>query len=127
TISKTPTSRSGPRRGMIDSNDRLWFGENNGDRIGMLDTRTGRFLEWKVPTPGAWPYDATVDRNGNVWTGGEFNDRILRLDPGTGEFIEYALPRATNVRRVFVDNRTTPVTFWVGNNHGASIIKLEQY
>jgi hypothetical protein len=26
---------------------------------------------------------------------------------------------------VFVDNSTTPVTFWVGSNHGASIIKLE--
>jgi hypothetical protein len=26
---------------------------------------------------------------------------------------------------VFVDNRTTPVTFWVGSNHGASIVKLE--
>jgi len=26
---------------------------------------------------------------------------------------------------VFVDNRATPVTFWVGNNHGASIVKLE--
>jgi hypothetical protein len=26
---------------------------------------------------------------------------------------------------VFVDNTTTPVTFWIGNNHGASIIKLE--
>jgi len=24
-----------------------------------------------------------------------------------------------------VDNSTTPVTFWVGNNHGASIVKLE--
>jgi hypothetical protein len=28
-----------------------------------------------------------------------------------------------NIRRVFVDN-TTPV-FWVGSNHGASIIKVE--
>jgi len=26
---------------------------------------------------------------------------------------------------VFVDNSTTPVTFWVGNNHGASIVRLE--
>jgi hypothetical protein len=26
---------------------------------------------------------------------------------------------------VFVDDSTTPVTFWVGNNHGASIVKLE--
>ena len=52
-------------------------------------------------------------------------DRILRLDPESGEFVEYLLPRSTNIRRVFVDNTTTPVTFWVGNNHGASIIKLE--
>jgi hypothetical protein len=39
--------------------------------------------------------------------------------------VEYLLPRHTNVRRVWVDNRTLPVTFWVGNNHGASIVKLE--
>ncbi len=127
-IFKTPTPRSGPRRGMMDSQDRLWFGENNGDRIGMFDTRTERFQEWKVPTPGAWPYDVTADRNGDVWSGGEYNDRILRLDPKSGEFVEYLLPRSTNVRRVFVDNGTSstgPVTFWVGNNHGASIVKLE--
>ena len=124
-IYKTPTARSGPRRGMMDAQDRLWFGENNGDRIGMFDTRTERFQEWPVPTSGAWPYDATADRNGDVWTGGEYNDRILRLDPKSGQFVEYLLPGPTNVRRVFVDNRTTPVTFWVGSNHGASITRLE--
>ena len=53
------------------------------------------------------------------------DDRVSRLDPKTGQFIEYLLPRSTNIRRVFVDNSTTPVTFWVGSNHGASIIKLE--
>jgi streptogramin lyase len=125
TIRKTPTARSAPRRGMMDAQDRLWFGENGGDRIGMFDTRTERFQEWPVPNPGAWPYDATADKNGEVWTGGEYNDRILRLEPKSGRFIEYLLPRPTNVRRVFVDNRTTPVTFWVGSNHGASITRLE--
>jgi streptogramin lyase len=124
-IFKTPTTRSGPRRGMMDAQDRLWFGENNGDRIGMFDTRTERFQEWPVPTPGAYPYDVTADKNGNVWAGGEYNDRILRLDPASGEFIEYLLPSATNVRRVFVDDSTTPPTFWVGSNHAASITKLE--
>ena len=49
----------------------------------------------------------------------------LRLDTETGDFTEYLLPRSTNIRRVFVDNSTTPVTFWVGSNHGASIVKLE--
>jgi len=125
TIYKTPTPRSGPRRGMMDAQDRLWFGENNGDRIGMFDTRTEQFREWAAPTPGTWPYDVTADKDGKVWSGGEFTDRILRLDPETGQFIEYMLPRPTNVRRVFVDNRTSPPTFWVGSNHGASIVKLE--
>jgi virginiamycin B lyase len=125
TIFKTPTPGSGPRRGMMDAQDRLWFGENRADRIGMFDTRTGQFREWPAPTPGAWPYDVTADKNGEVWSGGEYNDRILRLNPATGEFVEYLLPLQTNVRRVFVDNSTTPVTFWVGNNHNASIVKLE--
>ena len=54
-------------------------------------------------------------------------DRILRLDPKTGQFTEYLLPGFTNIRRVFVDSSTTPVAFWVGSNHGASIIKLEPF
>ena len=122
---QTPTRGSAPRRGMMDSQGKLWFGENRANRIGMFDTKTNTFKEWMAPTPESWPYDATADKNGDVWSGGEFSDRIERLNPKTGEIIEYLLPRFTNVRRVFVDNSTTPVTFWVGNNHGASIVKLE--
>ncbi len=125
TLMKTPTAGSGPRRGMMDPQGRLWFGENRGDRIGMLDTKTEQFKEWTPPTPGTWPYDVTADKNGEVWSGGEFSDTVVRLKPATGEMVEYLLPRFTNIRRVFVDNSTTPVTFWVGNNHGASIVKLE--
>jgi len=39
--------------------------------------------------------------------------------------VEYLLPRTTNIRRVTVDNTTSPPTFWVGNNHGAALIKVE--
>jgi streptogramin lyase len=56
-----------------------------------------------------------------------FTDRIIRFDPKNEQVTEYLLPRETNIRRVFVDNSTTPVTFWVGNNHGASIVKLEPF
>jgi virginiamycin B lyase len=124
-VYQTPTRGSAPRRGMMDSQGKLWFGENRANRIGMFDTKTETFKEWVAPTPESWPYDATADKNGDVWSGGEFSDRIERLNPKTGEIVEYLLPRFTNVRRVFVDNSTTPVTFWVGNNHGASIVKLE--
>ena len=122
---ETPTKSSGPRRGMMDAQDRIWFGQYRGNRIGMFDTRTFRFQEWEVPTPWSGPYDVAVDKNGEAWTGSMLNDRIARLDPKTGQFVEYLLPRATNIRRVFVDSATTPVTFWTGSNHGASIIMLE--
>src|SRR5438093_3373766 len=121
----TPTPMSAPRRGMLDSQGRLWFGENRANRSGMFDTKTESFKEWVAPTAESWPYDVMADKNGAAWSGGEYSDRVLRLNPKTGEIVEYLLPRFTNVRRVFVDNSTTPVTFWVGNNHGASIVKLE--
>jgi virginiamycin B lyase len=122
---ETPTKGSSPRRGSMDSQDRLWFGEYRGHNIGMLDTATGVIKEWKVPTPYSAPYDVTLDKDEHAWTGSMTTDRIARLDTRTGEFVEYLLPRSTNIRRVFVDNTTTPPTFWVGNNHGASIVKLE--
>jgi streptogramin lyase len=120
-----PTANSAPRRGSMDAQDRLWFGEYRGDRIGMLDTRTGQFREWPVAPKWSSPYDVITDKNGEAWTGSMVSDQVTRLNPATGESINYLLPRNTNIRRVFVDNSTTPVTFWAGSNHGASIVKVE--
>ena len=125
TVYPTPTPNSRPRRGRVDSQNRLWFAEYGGNAIGMFDPKTERIQEWVLPTPWSAPYDVVVDKNGEAWTGSMLTDRIARLDPKSGQFTEYPLPRSTNIRRVFVDNSTTPVTFWVGNNHGASIVKLE--
>ncbi len=120
-----PTPRSAPRRGQMDAQDRLWFGEYRGDRIAMFDTKTEQFREWKLPTKWASPYDVAFDKNEEAWTGSMITDQVTRLNTKTGEFVDYLLPRPTNIRRVFVDSSTTPVTFWVGSNHGASIIRLE--
>lgn len=121
----TPTRNSGPRRGHMDSQDRLWFAEFRGNKIGMFDTKTERFQEWTVPTAWTNPYDAVLDKDANAWTGGMSNDHVVRVNTKTGEVTEYLLPRMTNIRRVNVDNSTNPPTFWVGNNLGATIIKLE--
>jgi virginiamycin B lyase len=120
-----PTPNSAPRRGTMDAQDRLWFGEYRGDRIGMLDTTTGQFKEWPVAPKWSSPYDVITDKNQQAWTGSMTSDQVTRLDTRTGEAINYLLPRSTNIRRVFVDNSTTPVTFWAGSNHGASIVKVE--
>jgi virginiamycin B lyase len=125
TLFPTPTRGSRPRRGRIDDQGRVWFAEFGGERVGMFDTRTKQFKEWEVPGGFFAPYDVTQDRLGNLWTGGMNADRILRISTESSEITEYPLPHSTNIRRVFVDNNTSPPTFWIGNNHGATLIKLE--
>jgi virginiamycin B lyase len=125
TLFELPTKASAPRRGMMDDKGRIWFGLYRGNKIEMFDTKTEKFKEWEMPTAWSSPYDVTIDKNGEVWTGSMLNDRVSRLNLETGTFVEYLLPRETNIRRVFVDNSTTPVTFWVGNNHQGSIVRVE--
>jgi streptogramin lyase len=118
-------ANSRPRRGRIDDQGRLWYAEYGSNSIGMLDPETGTVKQWALPTPWTAPYDVVLDRNGEAWSGSMLSDRVSRLDPRTGEFIEYLMPRNTNIRRVYVDDTTTPVSFWTGNNHAASIVKVE--
>ncbi len=125
TYYKTPTPNSGPRRGHFDSQDRLWFAENRGQNIGMFDPKTGKIQEWKMPTPYATPYDAVFDESTYAWTGGMGNDHVSRLNVKTGEVTEYLLPSSTNIRRVDVDKSVSPSQLWVGNNHAATIVKVE--
>lgn len=122
---KTPTKDSNPRRGEMDEQGRVWFGEFGGNRIGMFDTKNLTFKEWTPPTPWTFPYDVVGDKNGEAWGGSTMTDRLMRLDPKTGKFIEYLMPKDTNMRKLFVDNSTTPVTIWMGNTHGGSIVKVE--
>ena len=124
-VFKGAIANSRPRRGRFDANDHLWFAEYGGNAIGMLDPKAGKVQEWTLPTAWSQPYDVVTDKNGEAWTGSMLSDRVARLDPKTGAFVEYLLPRRTNIRRVFVDNSTTPVSFWAGNNHGAAIVKVE--
>jgi len=121
----TPTPNAGPRRGHMDAQDRLFFAEFRGNKIGMFDTKTEKFQEWPVPTAWTNVYDAISDKAGFAWAGGMNNDRIVRVNTKTGETTEYLLPRWTNVRRVNVDNSTSTPAFWIGNNLGATLIKVE--
>lgn len=124
-VYSTPAPNSRPRRGRVDAQNRLWFAEYGANGIGMFDPKTEKIQEWKLPTPWSAPYHVVPDKNGEIWAGSMWTDRVTRLDPKSGQVTEYLLPRETNIRRVFVDNSTTPVTFWIGSNHGASVLRLE--
>ena len=73
---------------------------------------------------GAQPYDVVPDKNGEVWTGS-----MLRRSRDRG-----SIPRPASSPNICCRRRPTsaacssttrprPVTFWVGSNHGASILK----
>jgi virginiamycin B lyase len=125
TVYLKPSPNSTPRRGRVDAEGRVWFAEYRADRIGMLDPKTAQIVEWKVPTDWSAPYDAVFSRHGHAWTGSMITDRVARLDVETGQYTEYTLPRPTNIRRVYVDDRSNPGHLWVGSNHGGSIVKVE--
>ena len=91
----------------------------------MFEPETEKIIEWIKPLPWEAPYDVVADRHGDVWEVNESSDRVGRLDPRTGEITNYPMPRYSNFRRVFVDDRTSPVTVWIGNNLGASVVKVE--
>jgi len=124
-IHRTAIPNSRPRRGRVDEQNRLWFAEYDGNAVGVLDPKSKQVKEWTMPSAWTNPYDAIADKNGDLWTASMMNDRVVRVNTKTGEPTEYLLPNPTNIRRVWIDNSTTPVTFWVGSNHGASIVKLE--
>ena len=45
--------------------------------------------------------------------------------PRPAQPVQYLMPSGTNMRTVYVDNSTTPVTFWVGSNHAHALVKVE--
>jgi streptogramin lyase len=119
-----PTQNARARRMRIDDQDRIWVTEYRGNKVAMFDPTTEKFVEYPMPAH-TYPYRAAVDRNGEIWTGGMHTDRVVRFDPKSNRTVEYPLPRGTNIRSVWIDDTTTPVTFWTGSNHGAALVKVE--
>ncbi len=120
-----PTQHARARRIEIDAADRVIVTEYQGNKVAIFDPVTEKITEYPMPVPWFGPYRAQTDKNGEIWTGGMNADRVVRTDPKTGQSVEYLMPSDTNMRTVFIDNSTNPVTFWTGSNHGAALVKVE--
>ena len=120
----TPTPHARARRMQIDDQDRILVTEYRTSKAALFDPKTEKFVEYSLPEY-TFPYRANFDKNGDLWASTMSTDRVVRLDPKTGHAVQYLMPSDTNMRTVFVDNSTTPVTFWVGSNHDHRIVKVE--
>ena len=120
----TPTAHARARRMEVDDHDNIIVTEYRGNKVAVFNTKTEQFTEYALPQ-GTYPYRANFDKNGEIWASTMSTDRVVRMNPKTGEAEQYLMPSDTNMRTVFVDNSTTPVTFWVGSNHAHSLVKVE--
>jgi streptogramin lyase len=121
-----PTPNSSPRRSRMDAQDRLWFAEYTGDKIGMFDTRTETFQEWPTLPKYTTPYAVSApDRNGYVYATSNTAERLIRLDPKTGEMIQYQIPTDFDSKKIAHDPTTSRSTLWMVNTRNARIMKVE--
>jgi virginiamycin B lyase len=120
----TPTAHARARRMEIDDQDRVLVTEYRTSKAALFDPKTEQFTEYSLPQY-TFPYRANFDKNGEIWASTMSTDRVVRMDPKTGQTEQYLMPSDTNMRTVFIDNSTSPVTFWVGSNHDHRIVKVE--
>jgi virginiamycin B lyase len=119
-----PTPHARARRMQIDDQDRVLVTEYRASKVALFDTKSERFTEYNLPEY-TFPYRANFDKNGELWASTMHTDRVVRLDPKTGQAVQYLMPTDTNMRTVYVDNSTAPVTFWVGSNHDHRLVQVE--
>ena len=119
-----PTPHARARRMEIDDQDRIVVTEYRGNKVALFDTKSETFREFPLP-PYTFPYRANIDRNGDIWASTMATDRVVRMNAKTGETQQYLMPSETNMRTLYVDNSTTPVSFWVGSNHAHALVKVE--
>ena len=123
---RIPTPSSSPRRGRMDAQDRFWFAEYTGDKIGMFDTRTEKFQEWPMPRKYTTPYAVSApDKNGYVYATSNMSERLMRLDPKTGEIVEYQMPTEFDSKKITYDPTSSRVILWMVNTRTARMMKVE--
>jgi streptogramin lyase len=109
-------------RGTFDHEGNVWAGA---EKLTKYDPKTGAVTQYTPPTPYYHSYSAKVDKNGEIWSGQQSGGRIGRFNPRTGLWIEYALPTAWSFDfNAWIDDSTTPPTFWYGDQHGY-IVRLQ--
>jgi virginiamycin B lyase len=88
---------------IIDKNDRLWFVEQIGNKIGSFDPATEKFVEYDIPTPQSNPNDLAIDSEGNVWFVEWNSGKIGKLDFKLKKILEYDLESNGRLAGITVD------------------------
>ena len=109
----------------MDPEDRFWFAEYYGDKIGMFNTKTEEIKEWSLRKYST-PYSASApDQKGHVWANSNMSDRLFRLNPETGEVVEYLMPTEIDTKEMVADPSTDRVVMLMTNMRNARVVRIE--
>ena len=86
-----PTVSSFPMRLVVDDQNRIWFTELLGNKIGVYDQSKKQLTEYPVPTNASGPADLTFDRNGALWFTEAYARNLGEFFPENQSFREYPL------------------------------------
>jgi virginiamycin B lyase len=118
-----------PRRGRIDTKGRFWFAYYGKEALGMFDTNTKTFKEWKVGPRFSTPYTAsTPDAKERVYLPSNTCDCIFRVDTKNGQVMEIPMPSPVNsfdAKRVSWDPTTKKPVLLFANTRNAQLMRLE--
>jgi len=90
-----PTASSFPMRLVVDGENRVWFTELLGNKIGVYDQSKRQLMEYSVPTNASGPADLTFDKNGNLWFTEAYGKNLGEFFPQNESFVEYPLGNST--------------------------------
>jgi len=90
-----PTVGSFPMRLIVDDQNRIWFTELLGNKIGVYDQSKKQLMEYPVPTNASGPADLAFDRNGALWFTETYAKNLGEFFPENQSFTEYPLGNST--------------------------------
>ena len=118
-----------PRRGRIDAQGRYWFAYYGKEALGMFDTTSKQFKEWKVGPKFSTPYTSSVpDAKERVYLPSNTCDCIFRVDTKSGQVLEIPMPSPVNsfdAKRVSWDPTSKTPALMFANTRNAQIMRVE--
>ena len=102
-----PDGNSGPWGVAVDFQTKIWFTENQSNRIGMLDPVTFTMKEWDTPTGGSNPRGIYIKPSAasiRVYFTEYSTNKVGYFENATQTFFEWALPADRRPVSIAVDD-----------------------
>lgn len=103
---------------------RIWMSELQGNRLVVLDPKTGATDAFTMPTPNSGPRRFDIDRNGILWIPLYGAGTLLRFDPRNRQLEEIPLPIRDAAPYVARVDSTTGVV-WIGTGAADAVFAYD--